>query len=197
MKICKGGVIMKRLTPRDLIRMSEGEKRKEYSRLRSIANKRIKRRAEARLKGRTDYFPTLSSIDRSKKVNIDSELLRVSGFTSTKQTTLKMVRKRIALFQDRMKKHYPALVSSERKALKAMRFMASVRQKVGNKQFDSGKALDVLEQGERLKIPESKLLEHYEIWSYNIENMENIPTPESKQNVFTDTELDNMVRKWE
>lgn len=186
-----------RLTPRDLIKMSESEKRKEYSRLRTIANKRIKRRAEARLKGRTDYFPTLKSIDRSRKVNIDSELLRVSGFTSTKQTTLSMVRKRIKLFQERMKKHYPSLVASEQKALKAMRFMMAVREKIGDKNYDSGVAMDVLEQGERLNIPESKLLEHYEVWADNIEKMEDIPTPESKKNVVTNTELDQMVKRWE
>lgn len=186
-----------RLTPRDLIKMSESEKRKAYSRLRTIANKRIKRRAEARLKGKTDYFPTLKNIDKSRKVNIDSELLRVSGFTSTSQTTLSMVRKRIKLFQGTIGKSYPSLVSSEQKALKAMRFMSAVREKVGDKNFDSGKAMDVLEQGERLKIPENKLIEHYEIWANNVEKMENIPAPESKKDVFNSDELDKMVARWQ
>lgn len=95
---------MERLTPRTIERMSNAEIRKAYSHARSIANKRIARLTKAGLNTGKEPFPTLKEIGKKKNPSshIASLLANASKFISTKQTTVRVTRKRVQMNKEKL-----------------------------------------------------------------------------------------------
>ena len=168
--------------PYQIAKMSEAEIRKAYSELRSIANKRIARINKAGL-NITDRkkFATIRQINESSKWNIESQLAAVSQYLQA-GTTVTEARKQMDAFKDRMRENgYGDLVQSNEDAIKAIRFMDDLREQYSDKVFDSGEAMDVYEQTERLKIPVKRVLQNFDEFHENLEKLKDMPTPKSRR----------------
>ena len=166
--------------PSDIAKMSKAEMHKEYSKLRSIANKRIGRLAEQNLGAGRSKFATIQQIVESTKWNIESQLAEVSKFLRSDRTTVKGEKKFLNDFKRNMEeKGYGDLVQSPKDIYNMIDFMEHMREQYGDKVFDSGDAMDVLQETERLNIPISKVKEYYEDFASNLSELENMPTPKS------------------
>lgn len=168
-------------TPSSISKMSDKAIRKAYSELRSVANKRIQRMDNAGLgRGSNQKFPTIQQIKDSSKWSIESSLADVSRFLRSDRTTVSGEKKFLKEFKQNMvDKGYGDLVESTEDVYNMVDFMEYMREQYGDKLFDSGDALDVLQETQRLKIPIEKVKENYEAFASNIDEMEAMPTPKT------------------
>lgn len=170
-------------TPSKIKDMTSRLVHQEYSRLRSIANKRIQRLNNVGLgMGRGKPFPTIKDITKSTRVSIESMLADVSKFLYSDRTTVTGERKFLADFKKTMTdKGYGDLVQTTKDIYKMLKFMEAMREQYGDKVFDSGDALDVLQETQRLNIPIERVRENFEDFVSNINELESLPTPENKR----------------
>lgn len=183
-------------TPRIMSKMSQSEIHKEYRRLRAIANKRIARLEAAGLNRDNRKYATIQQIRESSKWNVESQLADVSKFLSTDRTTVRGTKKFLNDFQNIMTdKGYGDLVSSVEDIYNMIDFMEMMRERYSDKVFDSGDALDVLQEAQRLNIPKEKILENYELFATNLDKMENLK-PSKNGAVFSQRRINNLIKKW-
>lgn len=187
---------MKTYFPWQIERMSNAELRKEYSRLRSIANKRVIRLREQELGRYVTKFPTLAEIQSNKKVSLSSMLADVSYFLRSERTTVSGEKRFIRDFAEKMRHDgYGDLVKSLADIYNLIDFMEDMREDYSDKVFDSGDALDVLQQAQRLNIPFDKIAEKYEDFATHLEELEKIK-PSKKGVGLTQEEIDELIDKW-
>ena len=136
--------------------------------------------AEQNLGAGRSKFATIQQIVESTKWNIESQLAEVSKFLRSDRTTVKGEKKFLNDFKRNMEeKGYGDLVQSPKDIYNMIDFMEHMREQYGDKVFDSGDAMDVLQETERLNIPISKVKEYYEDFASNLSELENMPTPKS------------------
>lgn len=180
--------------------MSEREIRAEYSRLRSIANKRLGRLEAQGLNktARSGYrFPTIKQIEQSSKSTTASELADVSKFLKDIHSTVTGEKKFISDFRETMKeKGYGDLVDSLDDTYKMIDFLDEMREIYGDKLYSSGDLLDVLTESERLNIPHDKLKEHIDLFVSNVDAMKSVQ-PTKGGRTFSSSRIDSLVKKWE
>lgn len=183
-------------TPRDIAKMSESQIRKAYSDLRSIANKRIQRLEKAGLNfEERPKFATIQQIRESSKWNVASQLATVSKYLRA-DTTVTKARLKVDEFKKTMHEYgFDFLADSNDDAIKGMKYLDSLREIYSDKIFDSGDALDVLEQTERLKIPVEKVIDNYEKFHDNLKNLESME-PKSNGREFTSKQIDKLIKSW-
>lgn len=183
-------------TPAKILKMTPSEIRKEYSRLRSIANKRIGRLAKQGLTKNVTKFATIQQIKDSSKWDIGSQLAEVSRFLRMKESTVTGAKEKIDDFNvSIINMGYGNLINSIEDSLKLMAYFDALREKISDKLYDSGDALDVYEQGQRLNIPVEKLIEHYEEFAPNLSKLEQIqPSKNGKE--FSQRRINNLIKKW-
>ena len=184
--------------PYQIEKMKSSDINKEYSRLRSIANKRIERLAKQGLTKHVTKFATIQQIKDSSKWDVGSQLAEVSRFLrDPRVSTVTGVKQTIRDTQDTLREMgYGSLVKTVEQTLSTIDFLESVREQYINTIYkDSGDALDVLEQGQRLNIPTDKLLENYELFASNLDKLEKIK-PSSKGTVFSQRRINNLISKW-
>jgi len=184
------------LTPAKIKKMTTAEINKEYSRLRSIANKRIGRLARQGLTKNVTKFATIQQIKDSSKWDVVSQLAEVSRFLRMKESTVTGAKEKIDDFNSSIiNMGYGNLVNSIEDSLKLMAYFDALREKISDKLYDSGDALDVYEQGQRLNIPVEKLIEHYEEFATNLSQMEKLkPSRNGKE--FSQRRINNLIKKW-
>lgn len=183
-------------TPASISKMKPSDINKEYSRLRSIANKRIARLGAQGLNRDNVKFATIQQIKDSSKWDVGSQLAEVSRFLRSDRTTVSGTKKYLKDFQEQMQERgYGDLVDSVDKTWKMIDYMEALRERHSDKIFDSGDALDVLQEGERLKIPIDKLIEHYEDFATNLDQMEKLQ-PSRNGREFSQRRINNLISKW-
>lgn len=183
-------------TPASISKMKPADINKEYSRLRSIANKRISRLEAQGLNRDNVKFATIQQIKDSSKWDVGSQLAEVSRFLRSDRTTVSGTKKYLKEFQEQMQERgYGDLVDSVDKTWKMIDYMEALRERHSDKIFDSGDALDVLQEGERLKIPIDKLIEHYEDFAINLDQMEKLQ-PSRNGREFSQRRINNLISKW-
>ena len=177
-------------------KMTDSAVNKSYSTLRSIANKRIERLDRAGL-GRTNVkFPTIQTIKDTDKFSVRDALADVSNFLRSNRTTVRGEKAFINHFQDVMEeKGYSDLVSTREDIYNMIDYMDYLREVYSDKLFDSGDALDVLQQGKRLNIPMDKLKENYDLFASNIDKMENLRRSPGGR-AFSQNRINNLIKKW-
>lgn len=170
-------------SPSQISKMSESQIRKEYSRLRSVANKRIQRMQKAGLgKNMNKPFATIQQINESSKWNVESQLADVSTFLRSDRTTVSGEKRFISEFKKNMiDKGYGGLVETTDDVYNMIDFMENMREQYGDKLFDSGDALDVLQETQRLNIPVEKVKENYDAFASNLSELENMETPKTNR----------------
>lgn len=187
---------MKLFTPSQIRKMSAGAVNAAYSALRSVANKRIQRKTAQGLGRNSSLFPTIQQINESYYGNVSSALADVSKFLKSSRTTVKGEKKFLKEFKETMTdKGYGDLVETREDIYNLIDFMEDLREQYSDKLFDSGDALDVLQQGQRLNIPLDKLKENYDVFAGNLEAMEKLrPSPQGKE--FSQRRIKNFIKKW-
>lgn len=184
-------------TPSTARRLTEAQARKAYSELRSIANKRIDRVWAAGFSQEYQpHFPTIKQVNALKYGNIYSALADVSAFVRSERTTVKGMRKFYKDMRESMiEQGYGDLVETDDDVWRMIKYMDYLREQYSEKLFDSGDALDVLQEGQRLNIPLDKLTENFDLFASNLDKMEKLRrSPGGRE--FSQARIDRLIKKW-
>lgn len=164
--------------------LTDKQAREEYTRLRAIANKRIKRLGESEFRNTEAYtqnmrgFPALKDIPNMGE--LAQQLNEVARFVSSNRSSVSGQR-------DIMKRTKGALVShgvdfvqdmTPEEYLAFMRFMDHWRDiDKGQKQRDSERVLELFFQARRLNLRPSSLLRDFNEWYNNVEELQAMEAP--------------------
>lgn len=175
---------------------SDSTLRKMYSEFRSVANKRIQRLNKAGLGKSTAMFPTIQQIKETDKIDMRSALADVQKFLRSSRTTVSGQKRFMKEFRETMtEKGYGDLVQTNEDVNQMIEYMDYLREIYSEKLFDSGDALDVLQQGQRLNIPPERLRENYDLFASNLDKMEKLRrSPGGKE--FSQSRIDKLIKKW-
>lgn len=158
------------LKPAEIRKLSNKDLRRTYSRYRSIANARIKRLDAAGLGRRTKLFKKISEMSNDE---IERELADASNWLRNDRTTVSGERKFIAQeIKDLQDRGYDFI--NQNNIYDFIDFMEEHRLTVGKKMHESNDAVDVFNEGQRLKIPPEVLKKHFDYFSDNIDKMEKV-----------------------
>ena len=192
-------------TPYKMESMSEKQIRAEYSRLRSVANKRLQRLESAGIGKRAleGYrFPTIAQIESSSKSTVSSELASVSRWLSDYRSTITGEKQFISEFQDMMLgKGYGDLVKTPEDVYKVVEMLDDLREKHKNDLLKYRAGLtdqdifDALQQAQRLKIPVDALKKNIELFVANMDALEKVQ-PTKGGRTFSSNRINALVRKW-
>lgn len=185
-------------SPMKIAGMTNREIRKAYSRLRSIANKRIQRSQAQGLGRRENLFPTIAEIEKNptSMFDVGTQLASVSRFVSDPRTTVTGEKKFISAFQELMEsKGYGGLLNTPKDVYKFIDFMEDMRNRYSAKVFDSGDALDVYAEAERLNIPIEKVKKNFDFFAEHLDELEKVK-PSKNGAVFSQRRIRNLINKW-
>lgn len=192
-------------TPLRMESMTDAQIRAEYSRLRSVANKRLQRLEAVGLgmKAQTGYkFPTIAQIQSSSKSTVASELANVSRWLSDYRSTITGEKQFIEEFQEMMAgKGYGSLVKSPEEVYQVVSLLDELREQYSNDllRYRAGLTdkdiFDAMEQAQRLRIPLETLKENIELFVANMDELEKVqPTKGGRK--FSSQRVNALVRKW-
>jgi len=163
---------MKLFTPAQIDRMEPAQIRREYSRLRGIANKRLGNLEKHNLSQYGAY--RFGKLENMFEDEVASELAEVSRFLRDPKHTVRGAKEFRADVLNALagKPGYEDI--DESNFMDWVNFMDDMRDKYGNKLFDSGDATDVFTQSERLGLPANIARKHYNYFKKNIAKVEKI-----------------------
>lgn len=192
-------------TPYNMSSMSEKQIRAEYSKLRSVANKRLQRLEKAGIGKRalSGYkFPTIAQIESSSKSTVSSELASVSRWLFDYRSTITGEKQFLSEFRDMMQeKGYGDLVKTPEDIYKVVDLLDDLREKHKNDllRYRSGLTdqdiFEALQQAQRLKIPVDALKKNIELFVANMEALEQVQ-PTKGGRTFGSNRINALVRKW-
>lgn len=184
------------IRPSDISKMSESQVRKLYSEYRSIANKRINRLTEQGLDRGRNKFATIKEIAASDRKSYQSALADVVTFLRSDKTTVTGQKKFLSDFRSMMEsKGYGDLVKTNADIYSVIDFMESMREQYSDKIFDSGDALDVLKESQRLRIPKEKVIKYFDEFAINLSELEKVkPSRNGKE--FSQRRIRTLINKW-
>ena len=192
-------------TPYKMESMTEAQIRAEYSKLRSVANKRLQRLDSAGIGMRalTGYrFPTIAQIESSSKDTVASELANVSRWLGDYRSTITGERQFISEFREMMQsKGYGSLVETPEDVYKVVGLLDDLRERYKNDllRYRSGLTdtdiFDALQQAQRLKMPVEALKQNIELFVANMDALEKVQ-PTKGGRTFSSSRVNALVRKW-
>lgn len=192
-------------TPYKMESMTEAQIRAEYSKLRSVANKRLQRLDSAGIGMRalSGYrFPTIAQIESSSKDTVASELANVSRWLSDYRSTITGERQFISEFKEMMQgKGYGSLVETPEDVYKVVGLLNDLREKYKNDllRYRSGLTdkdiFDALQQAQRLNMPVEALKQNIELFVANMDALEKVQ-PTKGGRTFSSSRVTALVRKW-
>lgn len=192
-------------TPYRMESMTEKQIRAEYSRLRSVANKRLQRLKSAGIGKRAleGYrFPTISQIESSSKSTVSSELASVSRWLADYRSTITGERQFLDEFREMMRgKEYGSLVETVEDTYNVIDMLDDLREKHKNDllKYRSGLTdqdiFDALQQAQRLNIPIEALKNNIELFVANMEALEKVQ-PTKGGRTFGSNRINALIKKW-
>lgn len=192
-------------TPYKMESMTEAQIRAEYSKLRSVANKRLQRLDSAGIGMRSlsGYrFPTIAQIESSSKDTVASELANVSRWLGDYRSTITGEKQFIFEFKEMMRdKGYGSLVETPEDVYKVVGLLDDLRDKYKNDllRYRSGLTdkdiFDALQQAQRLNMPIDALKQNIELFVANMDALEKVQ-PTKGGRTFSSSRLNSLVRKW-
>ena len=192
-------------TPYRMESMTEKQIRAEYSKLRSVANKRLQRLEKAGIGKRalSGYqFPTIAQIESSSKSTVSSELASVSRWLSDYRSTITGEKQFLSEFREMMQdKGYGDLVKTPEDVYKVVEMLDDLREKHKNDLLKYRAGLtdqdifDALQQAQRLKIPVDALKKNIELFVANMDALEKVQ-PTKGGRTFGSNRINALVRKW-
>ena len=192
-------------TPYKMESMTEAQIRAEYSKLRSVANKRLQRLDSAGIGMRalSGYrFPTIAQIESSSKDTVASQLANVSRWLGDYRSTITGEKQFISEFQEMMRgKGYGDLVKTPADVYKVVGLLDDLREKHKNEllKYRSGLTdqdiFDALQQAQRLRMPIEALKQNIELFVANMDALEKVQ-PTKGGRTFSSSRVNALVRKW-
>ena len=192
-------------TPYNMGSMTEKQIRAEYSRLRSVANKRLQRLEKAGIGKRalSGYqFPTIAQIESSSKSTVSSELASVSRWLSDYRSTITGEKQFLSEFREMMQdKGYGDLVKTPEDIYKVVDLLDDLRERHKNDllRYRSGLTdqdiYEALQQAQRLRIPVDALKKNIELFVANMDALEKVQ-PTKGGRTFGSNRINALVRKW-
>lgn len=192
-------------TPYKMEGMTEKQIRSEYSKLRSVANKRLQRLESAGIGMRAmeGYkFPTIAQIKSSSKSTVASELASVSRWLADYRSTITGEMQFISEFKEMMRgKGYGSLVETPEDVYKVVGLLNDLREKYKNDllRYRSGLTdqdiFEALQQAQRLNMPIEALKKNIELFVANMDALEKVQ-PTKGGATFGSNRINALVRKW-
>ncbi len=192
-------------TPIKMENMTEASLKAEYSRMRSVANKRLQRLEAAGIGKRAleGYrFPTIAQIQSSSKSTVASELASVSRWLNDYRSTLTGERQFLEEFREIMeRKEYGSLVSTPEDIYNVVDLLDDLRERYKNDllRYRSGLTdkdiFDALQQAQRLNMPIEALKQNIELFVANMDALEKVQ-PTKGGRTFSSSRINALVRKW-
>lgn len=192
-------------TPIKMESMTEAQIRSEYSRLRSVGNKRLQRLEAAGIGARAlkGYkFPTIKQIESSSKSTVASELASLSRWLGDYRSTITGEKQFLSEFREMMhSKGYGSLVESPEDVYKVIELLDDLRERYKNDllRYRSGLSdtdiFDALQQAERLRMPIEALRQNIELFVANMDALEKVQ-PTKGGRTFSSSRVNALVRKW-
>lgn len=163
---------MKTYFPYQIERMSNRDIRKAYSDLRKTANKRLANLEKNNLGGYGAFrFAKLEQIHAD---DVGQELAELSRFMRDPRHTVRGARSHRDNILDTLHEK-PGFEDINESNFRAWtEYMDHLREKYGNKLFDSGDATDVFMEAERLDLPATIIKNHYNLFKNNLEEIRGI-----------------------
>ena len=153
------------------------EVRKEYTRLRDIAQKRLKRLAAAGYETTDVYKKNVKHYPKLKAIRTESELAQrlsdLSRFVGSTQSTVKGLKEREKKVLKTLKKNGYKYVN-ESNLSDFGEFMEYYRDAMYDLEYDSGDAADLYTVVEKNKLDPEKVKEDFDFWLENIEEAKKI-----------------------
>ena len=192
-------------TPYKMKSMTEAQIRAEYSKLRSVANKRLQRLDSAGIGMRalSGYrFPTIAQIVSSSKDTVASQLADVSRWLGDYRSTITGEKQFISEFKEMMQgKGYGSLVETPEDVYKVVGLLDDLRDKYKNDLLRYRFGLtdkdifDALQQAQRLNMPIDALKQNIELFVANMDALEKVQ-PTKGGRTFSSSRVNSLVRKW-
>ena len=195
-------------TPYKMESMTEAQIRAEYSKLRSVANKRLQRLDSAGIGMRalSGYrFPTIAQIESSSKDTVASELANVSRWLGDYRSTITGERQFLEEFRSMMRSKndgmYASLVDTVQGTYELIGLLDDLREKYKNDllRYRSGLTdkdiFDALQQAQRLNMPVEALKQNIELFVANMDALEKVQ-PTKGGRTFSSSRVNALVRKW-
>lgn len=195
-------------TPIKMESMTEAQIRAEYSRLRSVGNKRLQRLEAAgigmsALKGYR--FPTIAQIESSSKSTVASELASLSRWLGDYRSTLTGERQFLQEFRDMIRSkadgQYASLVETTKGTYDLIGLLDDLRERYKNDllRYQFGLTdtdiMDALQQAQRLNMPVEALKQHINLFVANMDKLEKVQ-PTKGGRTFSSSRVNALVRKW-
>ena len=192
-------------TPIKMESMTESQIKAEYSKLRSVANKRLQRLDSAGIGMRalSGYrFPTIAQIQSSSKSTVSSELANVSRWLGDYRSTITGERQFLEEFREMMRgKKYGSLVETVEDTYNVISLLDDLRERHKNDllRYRSGLTdkdiFDALQQAQRLNMPVEALKQNIELFVANMDALEKVQ-PTKGGRTFSSSRVNSLVRKW-
>lgn len=195
-------------TPYKMESMSEAQIRAEYSKLRSVANKRLQRLDSAGIGMRalSGYrFPTIARIESSSKSTVASELANVSRWLGDYRSTITGEKQFLAEFRDMIRNkangQYASLVDTVKGTYDLIGLLDDLRERYKNDllKYQFGLTdtdiMDALQQAQRLNMPVEALKQHINLFVANMDALEKVQ-PTKGGRTFSSSRINALVRKW-
>lgn len=155
----------------------EKEVRKEYTRLRDISQKRLKRLAAAGYTETDVYKKNVTHYPKLKDIKTKSELAQrlsdLSRFVGSSQSTVKGIKEREQKVLKTLRKSGYKYVN-ESNLSDFGEFMEYYRDAMYDLEYDSGDAADLYTVVEKNKLDPEKVKEDFDFWLENIEDAKKI-----------------------
>lgn len=162
--------------PHEIEAMTPAEIRKAYSRLRKIANKRLANLEKNELGGFGSF--RYGRLDQLYSDDVGEELAEISLFLRDPRHTVRGAKawKRDVLDSLHANKGGIFDDINESNFQDWVKYMDHLRERYGNKLFDSGDATEVFLEAERLNLPDNIIKNHFNMFRENLESIRDIDT---------------------
>ena len=169
---------MKTYRPNDLRNMSESEIRKEYSRLKRAANRRL---TNLENRGLGTWGERRFASSRNMPIEwIEQSLLEVSRWIREPRHTVRGEIEHRKAVIDALHERGIDYVNNEN-FNEFTDFMNKLREQYSEKLFDSSDAVEVFGQMQRLGVDKETVMEHYDYFAKNSEKLNRLRIPKSER----------------
>ena len=165
-------------TPAGIDSLSPQEIRLEYSRLRAIAQKRIKRLEAAGFRAPSVNMPFVKGLTPGQLANA---LMDVAIFIRSPGSTVSGRREQIASREKTLREHYPEIDWDSIDMNDFYSFMEAYRERYSNVIYPSDEVVTLYSIAKGKRMTTASLKKEMAYWHENMEQLENYNPPNARQ----------------
>lgn len=174
-----------RYTPDSLrSRYNEKQLRAEYTKLRDIAQKRLKRMAESEFKDSMVYLENKDKFEKLSQIKNKTQLVHaladVAGFVNAKTSSISGLKNQRKEAIKTLHEHGYDFVDKDNYE-EFYKFMEDYRNKKLNQIYDSERVAELFEAAKDKKIKTDELKKDFEFWIKNEEKLKAMNLPKNKK----------------